>query len=97
MFSCLSVLLLPTPFRANCLLKEFFLYPSFSFFLYHSFFGSFPCSLLTPGDIFWPPQISFSLLQLLLFLPYMAVSPDVGTALFWTFTRFGCSADEQLL
>ncbi len=65
--SYLFVLLLPTPFRANCLLKRVFLVPLFAFFLYHSFFGSFPCSFFTPGDIFWPPHISLSLPQLLLF------------------------------
>lgn len=94
-FSCLSVLLVPAPFTANCLPKEFLFVPLFAFFLYHIFFGSFPCSLLTPGDISWPPHISFSLPQLLLFFPYM-VSPGVVTAHFWTFTRF-VMLNEQLL
>ena len=81
------------PSEHNRLLQDFSSLLYFAFFLYHSFFGSFPCSLLTPGDIFWPPHISFSLPQLLVFLPYMAVSPDVVTAHFWTFTRFGCNAE----
>lgn len=45
--------------------KRLFVHPSFAFFLYHSLFGLLPCSLLTPGDIFWPPHVSLSLLQLL--------------------------------
>lgn len=57
--NCVSVLI-----RSHHLLNTISPYFEF-FFLYRSFFGSFPCSLLAPGDICWPPDISFSLPQLL--------------------------------
>lgn len=66
--------------------------PSFIFWLllYHSVL--FVPVLPSVQVIFWPPHISLSLPQPLSFLPYMAVSPHVVTAYFWTFTRFWCSA-----
>lgn len=64
-----------------------------AYFLYHSFFGSFPCSLLSPGDIFGLHTFLSLYLSSSYFLPYMAVSPDVVTAHIWTFTRLRCNAE----
>lgn len=75
----------------NGLLKDFSFF--LAYFLYHGFFGSVPCSLLSPGDIFGLHTFLSLCLSFSYFLPYMAVSPDVVTAHIWTFTRFRCDAE----
>ena len=100
-FHCLSTLLLPTPFRVNCcegsfsvpVLHFFSITASLAPFLVLSslqvtFFGL--CTFLS-----FFLSFSLSLLQLLLFLPYMVVSPDVVTAHFWT-SRFGCNVERTI-
>lgn len=75
MFSCLSILLLTTPFKTNRLLKQF---SSFIFccciFSLSQLLWLFPCSLLTPGDIFWPPHFFLSASTPLVFAIYGCLS-----------------------
>lgn len=52
-------------------------------------------SFFTPGDIFWPLHISFSLPQLVLLFPYMAISPDVVTP--HIYQIWHATLNEQLL
>ena len=72
----------------------------FSLFLYLHFFfitaslALFPLSPHSRWHFLASTHFfSLSFAQLLLFLPYMAVSPDVVTAHFWTITRFRCNVE----